>query len=170
MVRIETGQLIPADPSSHHWDVIDIGLGHHRPHRRRDIAGAEFVERVLFPQRLEVVMRPHRSAQQGDRARMRETRCRLVKIRAVRSREPAADTRIQVCRDVGRSCKGSLNPLDRLCRNIRVVLREMHDEWAIDARSEIECSVNSRAVIGDCAIGTGPSRSEIGKLPAVAKP
>jgi hypothetical protein len=48
MVRIETRQLIPSDPSGHHWDVIDIGLGHHR---RRDIAGGEFVSRVLFPQR-----------------------------------------------------------------------------------------------------------------------
>ena len=100
---------------------------------------------------------------------MRETCGRLIEIRAARSREPAAYFWIHVCLNIGRSCKGSLNPLDRLCRNMRVVLGEMHDEWTIDARSEIECSVNSRAVIDDRAIGTRPSRSEIGKLPAVTE-
>jgi len=45
----------------------------------------------------------------------------------------------------------------------------MHDERAIDARNEIECGVNSRAVKDDRAISTCSSRSEIGKLPAVAE-
>ena len=48
--------------------MIHVRLRHHRGHGRGRVAGAEFQEGVLLPQGRQVVMRPHRPAEQRQRA------------------------------------------------------------------------------------------------------
>ena len=63
VMLVETLQLIVADAAGQRGNVIDVRLRDHGLHGRVHIAGAELVHGVGFPQRGQVVVRAHHSAE-----------------------------------------------------------------------------------------------------------
>src|SRR5215472_17312498 len=133
VVRVETRQFLAADAAGDDRDVVDIRFGHHRAHRRGDIARGEFVGRMLLPEGLEVIMRPHRPAQQRDRARMRKTGRGPVVARPAPAVEAGRNPRIDIDRDIRAVGEGFLYPRCRARWDLRIVLGQMDDQWTADA-------------------------------------
>jgi hypothetical protein len=50
MILVKALELIVPDAPGHRWDVVDVGLRHHRCHGRIDIPGLKLVTAVRLPQ------------------------------------------------------------------------------------------------------------------------
>ena len=114
-------------------------------------------------------MRPERVAQQRSNAKCARPGGRLVVLRAGRPLEPAADTRIDVNPDLAAAVKGSSEPRDHFRPDFRIVLGEVHDERATDARHQIERRLDPGAAIDDGAVDPGLGGGEIGEPAATAE-
>jgi hypothetical protein len=104
-----------------------------------------------------------------SRARMRHHRRRLVVMRPGLAVEAVIDAGIDVDLDLGAPREGLLDLLDRRHRDILVLLGEMHDDRAFDARREVERLLDPDPVIADGAIDARLGRGEIGELAAEAE-
>jgi len=149
--------------------MIDVRIGDHCQHRRLDIADREFVLRVVFPQRFQVVMRPHRAAQQADGARMRKACRRLLVMRPAFALEARRGAGIDIGSELRSSGRRLQHAGHRLGRDLRVVFREVHDKRAADARHQVEPEIDPEAVIGNRAIDRRLGGGKPGELAAEAE-
>src|SRR5260221_6562330 len=97
---------------------------------------------------------------------MRHHRGRLVIVHPGLAVEAVIDAGIDVDLDLRTTGEGLLDLLDRGHRDILVLLGEMHDDRALDARRKIERLLDTDAVIADRTVDAGFGGGKIGELAA----